>query len=106
MLAYICGANNNLPPMWNFKLAYNTRDCFTSSGENLCDVNTDFKRQLQLHGVNNPPKMEYYHTPKWPRLTSTGQNNRDCVTGVAESLLKKASTSSKQCPSIFILSYT
>ena len=53
--------------MWNFKLTYDTRDCFTSSGENLCDVNTAFKRQLQLHGVNNPPKMEYYH-PKMAKI--------------------------------------
>ena len=35
-------------------------------------------------------------TPEWPGLTSTGQNNGNCVTGVAESLLKKTCTSSKE----------
>ena len=38
--------------MWNFKLVCDTRFSFTRAGESLCDVNTDFKSQLQYHGVN------------------------------------------------------
>ena len=53
--------------MWNFKLVCDTRFSFMRAGESLCDVNTDFKRQLQYHGVNRPPKMEYYH-PKMAKI--------------------------------------
>ena len=106
MLAYICGANHNLPPnVSGILILCVIRDCFTRAGESLCDVNTDFKRQFRIMGSVVRQKWNII-TPKWPRLTSTGQNYGDCVTGVAESLLKKACTSSKQCTSIFILSCT
>lgn len=62
MLAYICGANHN------FKFVCETRDCFTSAGENQYhDVNNVLEKVITAAWSQIPPKLEYYR-PKMAKI--------------------------------------